>query len=175
MHRQTLTTLLGLALALAAARARAEDAPKKTTYVDHVQPIFRQRCFACHGPDTKKNDLGLDTYASAIKGGASGEVLSAGDPEGSHLWMLVNHDIEPHMPPNADKLPQAELDVIKAWIAGGLLEKGDSVARKSTKPAVAAFKASADNKPAGEPAMPQGLLREPVVHAPHQGAPTSLA
>ncbi len=159
----------------AATRVRAEDAPKKVTYLDHVQPIFRQRCFACHGPDTKKNDLGLDTYAGAMKGGASGEVLSAGDPDSSHLWMLVNHEIEPHMPPKADKLPQAELDVIKAWIAGGLLEKGDSVARKSNKPAMAAFKASADNKPAGEPAMPRGLLREPVVHAPHKGAPTSLA
>jgi mono/diheme cytochrome c family protein len=153
----------------------AEEAAKKVTYVDHVQPIFRQHCFACHGPDQKKNDLALNTYAAAIAGGASGEVLLAGDTVSSHLWLLVNHELEPAMPPGGAKLPQAELDVIEAWIEGGLLEKGDSVAKKSTKPAVATFTPTAGNKPVGEPAMPQGLLKEPVIHAPNRGAPTALA
>jgi WD40 repeat protein/mono/diheme cytochrome c family protein len=175
MIRRTLICFNVSLLALGALPVRADEPAKKVTYADDVQPIFRARCFACHGPDTKKNDLGLDSYAGAMKGGASGEVLSAGDPGGSHLWMLVNHEIEPSMPPKSDKLPQAELDVIKAWIEGGLLEKGDSVARKPSKPKGAAFKASADNKPEGEPAMPQSLLREPVLHAPHRGAPTALA
>jgi WD40 repeat protein/mono/diheme cytochrome c family protein len=157
------------------APARADDLPAKVTYVDHVQPIFRQRCFACHGPDMKKNDLALDNYAAAVKGGASGEAVIAADPDSSQLWLMVNHEIEPAMPLKADKLPQAELDIIKAWIVGGLLEKGDSVARKPSKPKVAAFTPTADNKPQGEPAMPQGLLREPVLHAPHRGAPTALA
>ena len=44
----------------------------------------------------------------------------------------------------------------------GLLEKGDSVARPPSKPAVAAFTPTADNRPAGEAAMPEGVLREPV-------------
>src|SRR5687767_13807032 len=113
-------------LACGASACLAEDAAKKVTYVDDVQPIFRQHCFACHGPDQKKNDLALNTYASAMAGGASGEVLLPGDTVSSHLWLLVNHEIEPSMPPGGAKLPQAELDVIKAWIEGGLLEKGDS-------------------------------------------------
>jgi mono/diheme cytochrome c family protein len=153
----------------------AEEAATKVTYVDHVQPIFRQHCFACHGPDQKKNDLALNTYAAAIAGGASGEVLLAGDTVSSHLWLLVNHELEPAMPPGGAKLPQAELDVIKAWIEGGLLEKGDSVAKKQAKPAVAVLTPTADNKPEGEPAMPQGLLKEPVIHAPNRGSPTALA
>jgi mono/diheme cytochrome c family protein len=162
-------------LMLADRHAAADDAAPKVTYADHVQPIFRQHCFACHGPDTKKNDLALNTYAAAMTGGASGEVLLPGDPDSSHLWLLVSHSLEPAMPPGGAKLPQEQLDVIKAWIEGGLLEKSDSVARKPAKPKVAAFTPSADNRPEGEPAMPQGLLREPVLHAPHQGAPTALA
>lgn len=156
--------------------ASAQDAEAaKVTYADHVQPIFRQHCFSCHGPDTQKNDLALHNYASAMTGGASGEVVFAGDADGSYLWQLVNHDAEPAMPPGGNKLPQAELDLIKAWITGGLLEKGDSVARKSNKPAVAAFTPTADNRPEGDPSMPQGVSHEPVIEAPQQGAAVAIA
>src|SRR5690606_24725422 len=79
--------------------ARADEPAKKITYAEHIQPIFRQHCFACHGAEQKKNDLALHTYASAIAGGASGEVLLAGDTTSSHLWLLVNHELEPAMPP----------------------------------------------------------------------------
>lgn len=156
--------------------ARSEDAPAKITYADHIQPILRQHCFACHGPDQQKNDLALNSFAAVIKGGASGEVVSTGDPDGSYLWQLVNHDAEPAMPPNgAAKLPQPELDLIRAWIAGGLLERSDSEARKPKHAAVAEFTPSADNRPAGEPAMPTGLLREPVLPAPRRGAAAAVA
>jgi WD40 repeat protein len=174
MRRGGVAAFMSIAAGICALSSAA-SADDKVTYVDHVQPIFRQHCFTCHGPDTQKNDLALNSYASAMTGGASGEALAAGDPDASYLWQLVNHDAEPAMPPGGDKLPQAELDVIKAWIVGGLLEKKDSVARKSTKPAVAAFAPSADNRPEGEPAMPTGLPREPVLSPTHDGAPTALA
>jgi WD40 repeat protein len=161
---------------VAATTARAQELPAKVTYVDHIQPIFRQHCFACHGPDQQKNDLALNSFASVIKGGASGEVVFAGDPDSSYLWSLVNHESEPAMPPGgAAKLPQPELDLIRAWIAGGLLEQGDSVARKPKRAAVAEFKPTADNRPEGEAAMPAGVLHEPVLHAPHSGAATAVA
>lgn len=155
--------------------SRAEEMPAKVTYVDHVQPIFRQHCFACHGADQKKSDLALDNYPATMKGGASGEVLVSGDPASSRLWALVNHDEAPEMPVNGARLPPEQLAVIKAWIEGGLLEKGDSVARKPSKPAVAAIKPAADNRPVGDPAMPQGVLREPVLFATHRGAADALA
>ncbi len=157
------------------AAALAEEPAAKVTYADHVQPIFRQHCFACHGADQKKSDLALDNYPATMKGGASGEVLVSGDPASSRLWALVNHDESPEMPVNGAKLPPEQLAVIKAWIEGGLLEKGDSVARKPSKPAVAAITPTADNRPAGEPAMPQGVLREPVLFATHRGAASALA
>ena len=159
----------------AASAAWADDAAAKITYADHVQPIFRQHCFACHGPDTKKNDLSLESYATTMTGGASGEVLYAEDLTSSQLWLMVTHEISPAMPPGGGKLSDAELETIKKWIEGGLLEKGDSQKRAPKKNAVAAFTPTADNRPEGEPAMPQGLLREPVIHAEHRGAATSLA
>ncbi|QDT73019.1 c-type cytochrome domain-containing protein [Lacipirellula limnantheis] len=158
-----------------ATSAQGEDAAEKVTYADHVQPIFRQHCFACHGPDTKKNDLSLESYVSTMTGGASGEVLYAEDLTSSQLWLMVSHEISPAMPPGGAKLSDAELQTIQKWIEGGLLEKGDSQKRAPKKNAVAAFTPTADNRPEGEPAMPQGLSREPVIHAEHRGAATSLA
>ena len=116
--------LLALALLVSLPAAWAEDAPaEKVTYDDHVRPIFRQHCLTCHSADSKKGDLAIDTYASTIEGGASGEVVFEADPDSSRLWLLVNHEDEPKMPPESNKLPADKLEVIRKWIEGGLLEK----------------------------------------------------
>src|SRR5215212_1817378 len=103
MNRPALIQMAVVCSLFAGGMSRAEEPAKKVTYADDVQPIFRQHCFACHGPEQKKNDLALDSYAAAIAGGASGEVLLAGDTVSSHLWLLVNHEIEPSMPPGGAK------------------------------------------------------------------------
>ncbi len=155
--------------------AVAADLPEKVTYDDHIQAIFRERCLACHDQDGKSGDLALDSYAATIAGGASGEVVAGGAADDSRLYKLVNHSDKPIMPPDEDKLPDEQLVLIKAWIDGGLLENSGSKAIKRKSGGVADFTPSADNRPEGEPAMPSGLWREPVVHAPRAGAVAALA
>ena len=87
----------------------AAPAAPKITYDEHVRPILREHCATCHNHDTKKSDLAIDSYAAIMRGGASGEVVVAGNPDGSRLWALVNHTDEPKMPPKQDKLPEAKL------------------------------------------------------------------
>src|SRR5262245_20401290 len=82
----------------------------KINYADNVLPIFREHCFTCHSQDTAKSDLALDSYATAMRGGASGAVIEPGDPDSSRLWKLVSHEETPEMPPQQDKLPQEKLD-----------------------------------------------------------------
>src|SRR5690606_17325243 len=118
------------------------------------------RCFVCHDQDGKSGDLALDSYASTLAGGASGEVVAAGTADDSRLYKLVAHTDKPVMPPAEDKLPDDQLALIKAWIDGGLLENAGSKAKKRKTSGVADFTPSADNRPAGEPAMPSGLWRE---------------
>jgi WD40 repeat protein len=162
-------------LASVASAVRAEDAPpvEKITYTDHVLPLLRQRCGSCHNANDKKGGLVVDNYAAIMTGGSSGAVLEGGDLSASYLWNLVNHDSEPKMPPNADKLPQPELDTIKKWIEGGLLEKSDSVAKVKKTMSLAKIEVSGA-RPSVIP-LPQAYLGEPKVVTQSTNAVTALA
>ena len=156
---QRLIVTVSFALALAGATCAAAD---KVTYAEHVRPIFQQHCFACHGQDTRKSDLALDTFDDAMTGGAGGEVIFASDLESSRLWALVNHDDSPKMPPEQDKMPAEQLAVIKSWIEGGALKDAGSKAPPKVMVETAA-PTNEENRPEGDPAMPSGVLQEPVV------------
>ncbi len=66
--------------------------------------------------------MNLDNYGAAMQGGGSGKVIEPGDAEGSSLLGVITHKEEPKMPPNAAKIPDAEIDLIRKWIEGGALE-----------------------------------------------------
>lgn len=183
-HPPSASTLIRLTICLSLATAlfplssanskEPNTKPEKITYATHVQPILREHCFACHNQDDATADLALDSFAGLTAGGAGGEVVAAGDPDGSRLWQLVTHQEEPKMPPG-DKLPQPQLDVLRAWIEGGLLENEGSQPIKRKRPAIATIDPGKLGRPAGEPAMPEQLLHEPVLWSPQTGPVEALA
>ena len=63
-------------VALTVAVNAGELPPPATHAVDFVrdvEPIFREHCLACHGPEKQKSDYRLDARDAAIKGGEHGE------------------------------------------------------------------------------------------------------
>ncbi len=117
--RAASTALLSAAvLAVLAGVARA-DLPEVPGFVEHVQPILRQHCVVCHNQNRASNDLALDSFEAVMKGGAGGRAIEPGRLDESYLWLLVNHDEEPVMPPAQDKLPEAKLAVLRLWIEKG--------------------------------------------------------
>lgn len=87
------------------------------TFSKDIQPLFEQRCINCHGgKDGIKGGLSMKTYADLMKGGESGAAIVAGDPANSLLVQLI---VKGEMPKRAPKLPQAEIDLISAWVAAG--------------------------------------------------------
>ena len=157
----------------AAALAQDQAAAEKVTYVDHVLPLFKAKCGACHNANDKKGGLTLDNYASVMEGGSSGAVVEGGSPDSSYLYQLVTHASEPTMPPDSDKLPETELAVIRKWIEGGLLETSGSTAKIKKMSSVAKIEVSGE-RPA-EVAMPQGYLGDPQSVNPRPNAVTALA
>ncbi|WP_165219079.1 c-type cytochrome domain-containing protein [Aquisphaera insulae] len=173
-----LTAILTAAIGAMSASA-ADDKAKaatKVTFADQVSGIFRSRCGACHNPDKAKGGLNLDSFSAAMQGGGSGKVIEPGDPDNSSLLGVIMQTEEPKMPPNSAKIPDAEIDLIRQWIAGGALETSGSVAAVKAKPK-AEFKLDPASlgKPAGEPAMPVGVSTEPSTPQARQAAVVAMA
>jgi hypothetical protein len=164
--------LVAAFLTAAAGVAAAADAPP--AFDSDVLPILREKCCSCHNADKKKGGLDLTSHGQAMAGGSSGEVIAAGDPDGSYLWQVVTHASEPKMPPESDKLSDAALDVIKRWIVAGAIDKagGQPVARKTS---AIALTAGAVAKPEGPPVMPPRLPLDVVTQGRRPTTVTALA
>ena len=176
-----------IAAAFLGSSASAEDAKKtdakkpvpkaaapKITYAEQVRAVFRNRCLSCHNQNTAKGDLALDNYQAVMQGGASGQVVVAGKLADSRLWALVNHDDEPTMPPEADKLPAKELELIKAWIELGAPENAGSNVT-ITKPEIDLTASAGSARPSGPPPLPGPLIKETLVQTKRAGSATAIA
>jgi len=175
-----LTLMCVLALVAArpgvAAEGKPAAKPAKITFEEHIRPIFREHCASCHNQNKARNDLALDSYDRVMKGGASGDAVKPGDLEESYLWKVVTHQDEPKMPPGQDKIPEAKLTLIKAWIEGGApKDSGSAVVVAQPKPKLDLALASGAAKPAGGPIIPAGLGTKSAVKVVRAGPVVSIA
>lgn len=156
--------------------AFASPAEEKITYEDQVAPIFRNHCFNCHNADKSKGDLDLSTYSALLKGGGSGKAVLPGDAEGSKLFKSIAQTEEPFMPNSSPRIPDAEIEVVRKWIAGGLLERSSSQAMASAKPKLELGpKAGSASQPGGPAILPVEWSLEPCRRTERATAVTALA
>jgi hypothetical protein len=176
MKQLTLSVLLVL-FVLFVPCSLAEDKKPKTTYDDHVLPILRDKCLACHNQDKARGGLMAHSFSTLMAGGSSGEVVKPGDPDGSRLYLLAAHKQEPHMPPKSPMIANENLETIRRWIAEGALENTGSKAKPAAKPKLEiGLKSIVKGRPQGPPPMPSPRLSlEPAVRSPRPGAITALS
>src|ERR1051326_530293 len=112
------TPLIGIFLLCSIAQAGVE-------FNRDIRPIFSDRCYTCHGPDTaqRKSKLRLDTEAGAKAdlGGHYGIV--PGDPAKSEVIRRISsNDPARRMPPvwaGAARLSDREIDLLTRWVEQG--------------------------------------------------------
>lgn len=143
---------------------------QKVTFDDHIKPIFREHCTTCHSESGKESDLAVDTYTGVLAGGSGGKVVAEGNLSGSRLYKLISHAEQPYMPPDEDAIPQAQIDLVKTWIEQGMPENSGSKIKRSNNAAAAMLSTTSIGKPEGPPAMPEMLMREPVVETERSAA-----
>ena len=121
-----LTTIAVLLFSSLPLIAQDNDAPQQLTaeqvkfYIEKVQPILLNNCFACHGPGSSvKANLFMGNRKDILAGGDSGPAAIAGNSEESLIVQALNYDGY-EMPPKG-KLPQDQIDIIAKWIDEGLL------------------------------------------------------
>jgi len=84
-----------------------------------VSGILKQHCAECHGGEKTESEFDLTTREGLLKGGDSGPAVVPGKPAESLLVKLIRHEAEPNMPAEADKLPEAAIELIQQWVASG--------------------------------------------------------
>ncbi|MFN9720187.1 MAG: PSD1 and planctomycete cytochrome C domain-containing protein, partial [Planctomycetota bacterium] len=85
-----------------------------------VAPILVRRCLECHSSHNPSGHLSLDNARGLQTGGDSGAVINATRLVDS---LLLHRVSEGEMPPlkhgDSQKLPDAEIAVIKSWVSSG--------------------------------------------------------
>ncbi len=105
-----------LSFALVAASAFASE--PASIFEEKVRPLLAARCFGCHG-DARVSGLRLDSRAGMLAGGRLGPAIVPGDPNASLLLQAVTHTHARLKMPPAERLPAAEIETLRQWIAAG--------------------------------------------------------
>ena len=105
--------------------------PAKVDFARDVQPIFRQNCIGCHGPNKQNNGLRVDRRSSVLKPGS--RRVQPGSSENSFLLhRLTGSEYGMQMPPTGPLRPE-QIQIIKTWIDQGA-EWPDSLANENELP-----------------------------------------
>jgi mono/diheme cytochrome c family protein len=127
----TVASVLPLLTWLAAAPAVAPGAAP--TAGGDGPGVLEASCVKCHNPSNSKGGLDLSTREGLLRGGDGGPAIVPGRPQESLLFRLVTHEDEPAMPRKADKLDEARLGVLRAWIAAGAPYQRPLAAREAAE------------------------------------------
>jgi mono/diheme cytochrome c family protein len=96
------------------------SAGETVDYTREIKPIFRERCYACHGALKQESGLRVDTAAALLKGGDNGPAIIASKADQSLLLKRVSAtDDGERMPPEGKPLTPEQIARLAAWIAGG--------------------------------------------------------
>ena len=155
------TVLLIAVLTPAWAAAQVADPAGVEFFEKKVRPVLSTHCYKCHShaAEKLKGKLYLDSREGMLKGGETGPAVVPGRPEEGLFMKAVRHgDPETAMPPK-EKLPDAVLGDLQAWIRMGAPWPAENVA----KPAVHDVAAEYDKlrkelwswQPVRNPAVPR--------------------
>jgi hypothetical protein len=90
-------------------------------FAREILPVLSNKCFVCHGPDTKKkNELRLDSSAAATADRGGYKAIDPDHPENSEVLVRIHDQDDPMPPEDAEKqLTETERKLIDRWISEG--------------------------------------------------------
>jgi len=94
------------------------------TFEGNVRPILQANCVPCHGATVKMKELDLSTFAGIMKGSEGGTVVTAGAPQKSRLYEMVQKGI---MPKGGKPLSADQIAILRAWIEAGAPSRSQTV------------------------------------------------
>ncbi|MEL6108190.1 MAG: PSD1 and planctomycete cytochrome C domain-containing protein [Planctomycetota bacterium] len=97
------------------------DPVEEVSFATDVLPILSDKCFVCHGPDTRDPDLvRLDSFAAASVDLGGYRAIDSASPEDSELLARIESTDDPMPPVDAEKqLTDADRQLLRKWIETG--------------------------------------------------------
>ncbi len=128
-----LSTVLALVSAGSFVVCADETKPESSgelSYEMSIKPLLELKCARCHGAETRKADLDLQTISGIFKGGESGPAIVRGKPDESLLLERIHSGEMP--PEEEDRLSEPEIKQIELWILNGALTDGTAPPQTDT-------------------------------------------
>lgn len=95
----------------------ANEPPATIDFHKDVAPIFKARCWHCHGPQQQQGGLRLDEKEFALTGGLSGKKLVEPPTDESELLRrVISDDPTIVMPKEGGRLIDREVNVLRRWV-----------------------------------------------------------
>ncbi len=116
---------------LAPAAAAGADS---VDFTRDIEPIFREKCYSCHGPDQQLGQLRLDSKAVVFAKGVTGKRIVPHKARASMLYSRVAGKGELPRMPLGGKLADAEIGLIERWIEEGAAWPEDDGETAGLKP-----------------------------------------
>ena len=103
------------------ANASAQD--DAAWFREHVEPVLRKRCFACHShaAELMEGGLSLDWRSGWESGGSRGPAIVPGDVDSSLLIQAIRH-LDPDLQMPEEKLPDDEIATLMQWVKNGAFD-----------------------------------------------------
>jgi mono/diheme cytochrome c family protein len=109
---------LSIAVMMASAVAGKAQAPAgKPDFAHDIVPLLKAKCAECHTNGTYKGGVSFDTREDLLKAKAAVPGKSASS---ELIRRVISRDPETRMPPKGAALTEKEVDLLKAWVDGGL-------------------------------------------------------
>jgi len=122
LHLLASVSIFGLCNQTQAAVVSKPTSSQTEFFENKIRPVLSKHCYKCHSAEATKlkGGLLLDTREGVLKGGDTGPAIVFGDPEKSLLIKAVRYtDPDLQMPPKGEKLSDAQVADLVAWVKMG--------------------------------------------------------
>ncbi|MBI1373614.1 MAG: DUF1553 domain-containing protein [Phycisphaera sp.] len=108
-------------------RAAPPSAEELEFFENRIRPVLVEHCYECHNSVKKaKGGLSVDHAAAIAKGGDTGPLLNAADPDRSLLLRVIRHEVDDlKMPKGGPKLAPEVIADFERWVKLGAPDPRD--------------------------------------------------
>lgn len=87
-------------------------------FESRIRPLLAEHCLKCHGAESSRGGLRLDSAAGLKQGGKRGPAIDTAHPEESRILKATARQGQLKMPPDAPLTPAQWAD-LRAWVVNG--------------------------------------------------------